>query len=173
MIDRLIYLIVQFFRERAVAAETGQMRRRLRSCGCDVELCHPFDIRGPEHVSLGDHVFIGPRVLIGATAVAPVSIGNHVLFGPEVKLITGDHRLDLPERTIMASGPGKQGAIVIEEDVWIGAGAIVLKGVTVGAHAVVGAGAVVAKDVGPYEIWAGNPARPVGKRAEGRHEETD
>ncbi|VVS91972.1 DapH/DapD/GlmU-related protein [Desulfoluna spongiiphila] len=64
----------------------------------------------------------------------------------------------------MLQGEGKQGAITIEDDVWIGAGAIILAGVTVGKGCVIGAGSVVTKDVPEYCVAAGNPARVVKQR---------
>lgn len=83
-----------------------------------------------------------------------------MLFGPNVQLLPPGHALDPVLRN------GRDGAefalpITIKDGVWIGGGAIILGGVTLGANCVVGAGAVVTKDVSPYTVVAGNPAKIV------------
>ncbi|WP_217246924.1 DapH/DapD/GlmU-related protein [Streptomyces sp. AC602_WCS936] len=86
-----------------------------------------------------------------------ISIGDNVMIAPKVSLITGGHPLPLAERrAYVTSAP-----IVIEDDVWIGAAAVVTQGVTIGAGAVVAAGAVVTGDVPAGTLVAGVPARVV------------
>jgi acetyltransferase-like isoleucine patch superfamily enzyme len=115
-----------------------------------------------------------PRIIIGARFYAngachflgDIEIGDDVLCGPRVIVWARDHnyqRLDVP----MKSQGHNARKIIIEDDVWLGAGAIVLKGVRVGRGSIVGAGSVVTKDVLPYSIVAGNPARPIGDRSSG------
>jgi acetyltransferase-like isoleucine patch superfamily enzyme len=79
-------------------------------------------------------------------------------------VIASDHRIDDPCRPIKDSGYGVLADVRIGNDVWIGTSATILKGVHIHDGAVVGAGAVVTKDVGSCEIWAGNPARKVRDR---------
>jgi maltose O-acetyltransferase len=88
---------------------------------------------------------------------APITIGDRVVLGPSVQLYAVTHKLD-PVARNGTRGPEKGKPITIENDVWIGGGAIVMPGVTVGRGAVVGAGAVVTRDVEPYAVVAGNPA---------------
>lgn len=86
-----------------------------------------------------------------------ISIGDNVMIAPKVSLITGGHPLPLAERrAYVTSAP-----IVIEDDVWIGAAAVVTQGVTIGAGAVVAAGAVVTGDVPARTLVAGVPARVI------------
>lgn len=85
-----------------------------------------------------------------------ITIGDDVMFGPAVKLVTSNHPLDSNDRRAVISLP-----IVIEKNAWIGAGAIVLPGVTIGENSVVGAGSVVTKDVPPNTVVVGNPARVI------------
>lgn len=136
----------------------------LASVGKDVEIVYPFDIRGKEFITIGNDVFIGPRVLMGAAKGAEIYIQDSVMFGPEVKLIGGDHKYDIPDRTIKDSGTGIQGPIVIGRGAWLGAASIILKGITIGEGAIVGAGAVVTKDIPANQIWAGNPAQFIKMR---------
>jgi maltose O-acetyltransferase len=125
---------------------------------------YPWDIRGERHVLIGKDVFIGPSVLMIAEKGAEIHIGDKVMLGPQVKFIASDHRFDDPSRPIKDSGYGKLADIRVGNDVWIGTGAIVLKGVEIKDGAVIGAGSVVTKNVGSCEVWAGNPARMIGNR---------
>ncbi|MFN3410425.1 MAG: acyltransferase [Limisphaerales bacterium] len=91
-----------------------------------------------------------------------IEIGPHCMIGPHCYLTDGDHGMDpaVPVgRQAMTVRP-----VVIEEGVWLGAGVIVLKGVRIGARAVVGAGAVVTRDVPPGAVVAGVPARQIRQR---------
>jgi len=88
-----------------------------------------------------------------------VFIGKHVMMGPEVMIITQNHKY---------SAETFEGAVVgdvkIDDYVWLGARAIILQGVTIGQKAIVGAGAVVTRDVPPYAIVGGSPARIIKSR---------
>jgi len=121
-----------------------------------------FYIKPPFTVDYGYHVSIGAGTFINAGCVlldaAPITIGTNVLIGPNVQMLTAYHGLTVSSRrkALTHSKP-----ITIGDDVWIGAGSILLPGVTIGAGAVVGAGSVVTKDVPPFVVVAGNPARVV------------
>lgn len=98
---------------------------------------------------------------------AKIRIGNSVLFGPHVFIITGNHQvnqigkyiIDVEQKTECCDAD-----VVIEDDVWIGAGTIILKGVKIGRGSVIGAGSVVTKDTQPYSINAGNPCHMIRMR---------
>lgn len=92
--------------------------------------------------------------------VAPVTIGDRVLLGPAVQIYTATHPLDAAAR---AGGLEGGSPVRIGDDVWIGGGAIVLPGVTIGDRAVIGAGSVVTKDLPADVVAAGNPARVIRK----------
>jgi acetyltransferase-like isoleucine patch superfamily enzyme len=136
----------------------GYYRLRLRRVGRRFRIGIGSVILNPERVFVGDDVFMGSHTLIGSPT--EVYVGNRVMFGPRVTLIGGDHDVSnyaMPLR--LAPPPPSVQPIVIEDDVWIGAGAIVLKGVRIGCGAVVGAGTIVTKDVPPGAVVVGNPAR--------------
>lgn len=104
---------------------------------------------------------IGPNTELSATSIVSqisVTIGSRVLFGPGVVIMDSDghpvdRRLpDTPEHQ-------KRAPVRIEDHAWIGLGAVIMKGVTIGHHAVVAAHAVVTRDVPPHGVVAGNPAR--------------
>lgn len=97
---------------------------------------------------------------------AKVKIGDRVLFGPNVQLYGPGHPLD-PVIRNGVNGPEFRLPITIGNDVWLGGGAIILPGVTIGDGSVVGAGAVVTKDVEPMVVVAGNPAKVVKRIQKG------
>ena len=85
-------------------------------------------------------------------------IGKNVCIGEDVRLITGSHDVTSPHFNLVTR------PITINDNVWIATGAIVLPGVTIGEGAVVGAGSVVTKDVEPWTVVGGNPAKFIKKR---------
>ncbi len=116
---------------------------------------------------------IGRDSLIGEYTVirgqGGVTIGDRVYTSPMTQLIAVNHVFDDPNQPFIHQGITAQG-IVIEDDVWIGNAAIVLDGVRVGRGAVIGAGAVVTRDVPAQAIAVVNPARVIGTRGGGRTE---
>ncbi|ASX10898.1 maltose acetyltransferase [Aeromonas dhakensis] len=124
------------------------------------ELAQGAFICPPLYCTYGRHIHLGERSYInmGATLLdnAPIRIGAEVMIGPNVQIYTAAHALDTDERT---QGVETALPVTIEDRVWIGGGAILLPGVTIGREAIVGAGAVVTKDVPAGARVAGNPAR--------------
>lgn len=105
-------------------------------------------------VTIGDHTRIG----IHSTIIGPVCIGSHVHLAQGITVTALNHRYDDKKRRIDEQGVSTQ-LVVISDDVWIGANAVILPGVTIGRHAVVAAGAVVTKDVPDYCMVGGVPAK--------------
>lgn len=119
-------------------------------------------------ISLGNHVYIGPGALFLATDSA-IKIGNKVLFGPNVSIIGGDHSTHIvgkymADYQIQDKKPTDDLPVIISDDVWIGTGAIILKGTIIGRGAIVAAGAIVTRNVPPYAIVAGIPAKVIKYR---------
>jgi maltose O-acetyltransferase len=155
---RALKLMEQFNRS---SVEEPELRKRLLD-----ELLGGFgegsELRPPFFCDYGRHITIGARTFInfGLTAldVARITIGDDVQVGPNVQLLTPTHPVEPdPRRDKWESAR----PIVIEDNVWLGGGAIVLPGVTVGANSVVGAGAVVTRSLPPGVVAAGNPARVI------------
>lgn len=111
-------------------------------------------------VTIGDYSGIGRDCLVQSGT----TIGKHVMMGPEVLIFTQNHSHASIEETLDTQGFEPEEPVTIEDDVWIGARAIILPGVTIGRGSIIGAGAIVTKDVPPYSIAAGNPARVVKTR---------
>jgi acetyltransferase-like isoleucine patch superfamily enzyme len=121
---------------------------------------HVFNFRDIPHagIRIGTHTFLGEETLMRAQG--GITIGDRVLFGPRVQVLAVNHVMSDPDRAIMDQGITAVG-IRIEDGSWIGAGAIVLDGVTIGKHACVGAGAVVTSDIPAHALAVGAPARVV------------
>lgn len=138
------------------------------SCGKGVRVGQNCSVSGVENVSVGDNSSLGSSARI-LTTRAKVIIGKQVMLGPAVTIVTGDHRTDvqgkyMKEISDADKRPEDDVDVVIGDDVWVGTGAILLKGVTVGRGAVIAAGALVTKDVPPYAIVGGVPAKVLRMR---------
>ena len=118
----------------------------------------PFYCSYGKNTYLGDHVFFNYMCTILDNN--EVRIGNHVMIGPAVQIYTAAHDLQAEARI---QGWEVAKPIVIEDNVWIGGGAILLPGISIGRNAVVGAGAVVPRSVPANAVVAGNPARVIRK----------
>lgn len=118
-------------------------------------------VAGPGAViSVAGHVGLSGVVLNAKTRI---EIGQYCLLGANVRIFDHDfHPLNWEERRADPKSPGQTEPVVVCDDVFVGTGAMILKGVIVGKGAVIGAGAVITKPVPPFTIWAGNPARQVG-----------
>ncbi len=127
-------------------------RFRLGSLSCIEEFC-VID-NGVGDVIIGDYTRIGMR----GTLIGPVTIGNHVILAQNIVASGLNHRYENPDSPIHLQGVTTS-PICIEDDCWIGANSFIAAGVTIGKHAVVAAGSIVTKDVPPYTVVAGNPAR--------------
>ena len=112
-------------------------------------------------MEIEDYSGIGMHTLIGA-----VKIGKHVMMGRNVIILSQNHNYDRTDIPMDQQGLGEHRPVIIGDDVWIGACAIILPGRKIGSGSIIGAGAVVTKDVPEYAIVGGNPARIIGWRKE-------
>ncbi|MAY73568.1 MAG: maltose acetyltransferase [Phycisphaerae bacterium] len=131
-----------------------ELVRRLFGRGGDtVQVQPPFQCDYGTNIELGEHVFFNFNCVV--LDVCRVRIGAHTLIGPGVQILTPLHPLDAERRRVEEYGR----PITIGEDVWVGGGAIILPGVTIGPRSVVGAGSVVTRDIPPDVLAVGNPCR--------------
>ncbi|MDO6707522.1 sugar O-acetyltransferase [Photobacterium sp. 1_MG-2023] len=116
----------------------------------------PFRCDMGSQLSIGKGGFINYGLIV--LDIAPVSIGNHVLIGPNVQLCAASHPILLSERVQpFACGD----PIQVGNHVWIGAGSIVLGGISIGENTVIGAGSMVTQDIPPNVVAVGNPCRVI------------
>jgi acetyltransferase-like isoleucine patch superfamily enzyme len=138
------------------------------SLGANCHLEHDIYFKYDGIYAPGPSIAIADRVFIGFgcefNVRKRITLGADCLIGSGCKFVDHDHGTARGDVPMSAQPSGAEAEIVLEEDVWLGANVVVLKGVRVGRGAIVAAGAVVTKDVGEFEIWAGVPARKIGLR---------
>ena len=119
-------------------------------------------LQPPFYCDYGGNLYLGEKVFFNFNCVvldvAPVTIGSRTLFGPNAQVYTATHPINHVER---ASGREFAKPISIGEDVWVGGGAIICPGVTIGDRSVIGAGSVVTKNIPADVFAAGNPCRVI------------
>lgn len=158
MLKRILYSLVQKHR-----------KKHLQKCGQNVRIGKNCNLQG--FIECGNDISIGQGAYFVSTG-AKIHIHDHVVFGPNVTIYTGDHPTNVIGKHICeitdndkkSLGGGYDKDVIIESGCWIGTRAIILKGVTVGKGSVIGAGAVVTKDIPPYSIYVGVPAARVMPR---------
>lgn len=125
-----------------------------------------INIESGAHFGDGSLIEIGNNSGIGVNCQVsgPVKIGQNVMMGPEVMIFTANHRFDRVDVPMRQQGNLSPQPVTIQDDVWIGARAIILSGVDVAKGAIVAAGAVVTKNVPEYAIVGGNPIRIIKYR---------
>lgn len=151
-----------FFAPGRIELQARDNGRVVVGDGCSVEVGARLAAACDAALVVGDHVAIGPYNFLNAFG-GDLRIGDYSMLGPFVSIHTVDHGTD-PAAGPMRLQPGIPGDVVVGADVWIGASAVLLKGVTVGDGAIVAAGAVVTADVAPLTVVGGVPARPIRSR---------
>lgn len=121
----------------------------------------PQDFFSYENISVGNYVSIGPGAVFLASE-SKIIIGNKVLFGPNVTIVGGNHNTSVVGKFIydvLEKRDIDDQDIIVEDDVWVGSNVVILKGVRLCRGCVIGAGSVVTKDIPPYSIAFGVPAK--------------
>jgi maltose O-acetyltransferase len=138
------------------------LRELIPYAGSNFTIVPPFHCDYGYNIHCGDNVFFNANCVV--LDVVTVKIGSYSLFGPGVQIYTATHPLDAQQRrTVESAEP-----ITIGEDCWIGGGAIICPGVTIGDRVVIGAGSVVTKDIPSDSLAVGNPARVIRNLADNR-----
>lgn len=152
----------------SIPGKTGEFFRRryaqkhFKKCGMGVKMYPHVRIYNPGNLEIGNRVVFADYVQISAGG--GVKIGDHVGMGPYAKIWSINHKIDDITTPIIDQGWTTE-EIVIEEDVWIGMGAVILPGAHIGKGSVISTGSVVGKrKIKPYSLIAGNPGRIIGNR---------
>lgn len=131
--------------------------------GNSISVARGADVRSPHYFELGDHVSIGKNF----TCEVDTRVGSHVLISSNVSIIGNDHPFTDHSVTVYESSRRDDSSVEIGCDVLIGFGAIVVGTARIGDGCIVGAGSVVVRDLPPYTICAGVPAKPIRPRYPG------
>lgn len=126
-------------------------------------LCLPLDskIGTNTYFSNRDKIVIGEKFFCGQNCYfsGNIVIGKRTLIASYVSIVGGDHKIDHCRTEILFTGRDNTKTTIIKDDVWIGHGAVIMNGVTIGKGAVVGASSVVTKDIPSLAVYVGNPAK--------------
>lgn len=141
----------------------GWLRRQFAKkiafhCGNHVNIEHGASFT--PGLSIGDRSGVG----VHCELTGPISIGSDVMMGPEVIIYTSGHKFDRTDISMMDQGFTDVKPVVIGNDVWIGRRVIIMPGVTIGDGCIIGAGAVVTKDIPDYSVAVGVPAKVIKRR---------
>lgn len=138
---------------------------RVLSAGRGLAMAPSVSLRNAARITLGTEVHVGERCTLWAGEVhGRIVLGDNALLGPEVFITTSTYGLEWGTGVPVMHQPKRELDVVVGDDVWLGAKVVVLPGVRIGDGAVVGAGAVVTKDLPPGCIAAGTPARVIAWR---------
>jgi maltose O-acetyltransferase len=149
-------LLRRYNRTEAMPERQTILQQLVGHIGQDSIIEPPFFCAYGNNIYIGEHVFL--NVLCTILDCNEVHIGHNVMIGPSVQIYTAAHHL---QADLRIQGWEVAKPIVIEDNVWLGGGAILLPGVSIGRNAVVGAGAVVSRSVPADTVVAGNPARVI------------
>jgi len=159
-------------------------KNQFKTCGIKISISPGSVFKGLKNINLGDNVIFGPlnqiyaeggtikigdyvafnsNVMVNADIRGEIIIEKNVIIGPNVVVRSSNHKYDNIEVPIRGQGHNA-GKIIIRENSWIGSNAVILPDVIIGKGAIVGAGAVVTKDVPDFEIVGGVPAKKIGSR---------
>lgn len=140
------------------------VRRIFRTCGKGVI------VKQHAYFGEGSTLQVGDRAQIGMNSRIDrdVTIGDDVVMGPDVVIMSSSHAFEDPTTAINRQGADVRRPVRIGRDVWIGTRVVILPGVEIGDGAVIGAGSIVTKNIPPYSVAVGNPARVVRQRGSRR-----
>lgn len=137
-------------------------KSRFKMCGNHVSI-NVGGIFTYETISIGSDVFIGANAIMQSRH-GEIIIGNHVAFGPCVHIFGGNHEIHEVGKYMKNLSTQNDGQVVIEDDCWIGSNVTILRGVRIGKGSVIGAGAIVSKNIPPYSIYTGTPEVKIRRR---------
>jgi len=160
-----IYSFLIYLRDSKLASDSRIYAYKMRGAkfANNCVLQSGVRIMGSGLINVGSEVFVGRGTRLYAFE-ENISIGDNVLIAESVKVITRNHIFTDSAKLIRDQGYSNL-PVIIEDDVWIGFGVIILPGVRIGRGAVIAAGSVVTKDVAPYSIFAGAPAKFIRARS--------
>jgi galactoside O-acetyltransferase len=165
----LVQQLVSLLPDSGILSEirTAFYRRYLGRVGRGFHMMSGTKILCPSSVTMGDDVGVNLGVLIDPCGGGRIEFGSHIAIGPYCVIRAADHGFSDPLIPIREQ-PHVGGVIVIEDDVWLGSHVVVTRNVRIGRGSVIGAHSVVTKDIPPYSVAVGVPARVIKSRHDGQ-----
>jgi acetyltransferase-like isoleucine patch superfamily enzyme len=149
---RILAKLARYYEKR----QRLNLQKGFKSVGKNFSFDPKSTFINPEKLSIGDNVYINKNAYFSGD----ITLGNNVMLGPNVTIFAHDHLFGVYGKSIRElAATIIEEAVTIEDEVWIGAYVVILKGVTVGTGAVVGAGVVLNRSVPPYTLAVGSPVR--------------
>jgi len=143
-----------------------QFKYRFKKVGGNFYIGKQIYLR-PNTVSVGNNVFIGS---FSHLSVNNLFIDDYSMLASSVSIVGGDHNFKIIGVPTIFNGRGDEKDVIIEKDVWVGHDAIIMHGVNLGEGSIIGSGSVVTKNVEPYTVVAGNPAKFIKYRFQSKEE---
>jgi acetyltransferase-like isoleucine patch superfamily enzyme len=167
MFKKIIFYLMKLFHRLYAQLSIKEIKRKIFFCGENVSLSFPLRIEGLNNCIFEDDIYIGPNATIYSTR-AKFIIKKGAVISFNFSAISGDHMIVAGRTFGSITDIDKESSInkrlydqdiIINDEVWIGANVTILKGVVVGRGAVIAAGSVVIRNVPPYQVWGGVPAK--------------
>ncbi|MDA8940109.1 sugar O-acetyltransferase [Pseudoalteromonas marina] len=157
---KTVHEICRLFNKSPSKGNLKRIKERFAQCGEGVIIESGFHCDYGNQITIGDRSFININctVLDAPISEGAITIGDDCLIGPNVQLLAVSHAVN---PTLRLNKENFAAPIIIGNNVWIGAGAIIVAGVSIGDNSVIGAGSVVTKNVEADTVVAGNPAREI------------
>lgn len=135
---------------------------RLKHVGAGTWIEPTVKFTSPQNIHIGKHCHINHLGCLQASSDSKITIGNDLRMGPGTMIYSSNH--GIRKESLIRTQPSTEKDVTIGNDVWLGSNVVVTAGVTIGDGAIIAAGAVVIKDIPPYTIAAGIPAKPIKGR---------
>lgn len=149
-IQKIFSIIELYF-----AYKKKDLLTKFKACGTHVTIDEPSCIKDPDKISIGSHVYI--NAFCHFWGFGGITIGNNVMIASHCALTSITHS----KHTQLFEEKNVLGQIIIEDNVWIGSHVVILPGITIGKNSIIGAGAIVNKDVAPNSVYVGVPAQKI------------
>lgn len=162
IIKKIIIKYIVKFDSFAKAKISIYQKSKFKKCGDNVSI-NPNCVFTYETISIGNDVFIGANTVIQSVS-SEIIIGNHIALGPGVNIYGSDHDYKKVGKYVRNIVKISDTNIIIEDDCWIGANVIILKGVRIGKGSIIGAGTILTHSVQPYSIVYGKAENVIKRR---------